>query len=421
MRALLSDSVAMVRYAPHVWRLELLWQGTVLDVVTLPMARKGRSARLTLRTGETLRARTTAEGELIVDSGDEPIVLAAGVVLELPGGHSIVATEDLPAAHAGRLAGFDSTFFHATMIGLAVQTCVVALLILSPSSRFDTEAGAGTVGTYPRLLIAPGGTAPQRGAPSLSAIGRPPHEGERRELVSTPGTPPPVRGAQQHSLQQALDDVRRMLRLGSGGVEMREAVGELVKPPAAAPERGAGVGGLSPRDPARDGAGNGLVGPGTSRMDALLDKRMQDLESKSRQTLPPHVDQQIIPVELVDIPEAHVTLAAGEQLDPLVKEQLMKLMRERHNAVRHCYEGWGLSADPGRAGRLILELTLRPDGAVENPVVTVDPSGLRRVGECVQEAAQEWRLGDGLVAAGTRLSFPFTLQPRRNISAHRTE
>lgn len=422
MRPLLSESVHMTRPAPRVWRLALLWQGTVLDVVTFRDARPGRSARLTLRTGDAFAVRCTGEGDLVVTGRDgEPVLVQGGVVIELPAGHALIATEDIREATAGRLAGFDSTLFHAAMIGAAVQACMVSALVLAPSPQFDPEAGAGTVGEYRRLLIAPGGTAPQRGAPSLNAFGRPAEEGERKEPVRSAGRPPPARGGKRLTLEQALDEMRRVLRLGNDGVDMREAIGEIAMSAAAAPELGAGVGGLSPRDPAREGAGNGLVGPGESRVAELLAKRIQDVEKKSRQALPNRKEQPLMPVELVDIPEAHVTLADSDELDPEVKDHLMRQVRERHNAVRHCYESWGLTADPSRAGRLTLELTLRPDGKVENPLVTVDGKGLQLVGECVQAMAKDWFLGDGLVEENKRLSFPFILQPRKNISVHRSE
>lgn len=432
MRSVLSDSPYMTRAArpsrprpaapppapaSRVWRLALLWQGTVLDVVTVK-----RRATLKLRTGERLQARTV-NGELFVEIEDELIPVTVGTMIELAAGHALVATEDIPEATAGRLSGLDSTLFHATMIGAAVQACVVSALVLAPSPNFDSEAGAGVPGEYRRLLIAPGGTAPTKGPASLSAVGRLPEEGEKPELVATKGMRPPPRTGvgRQMTLEEALEEMRRVLRLGNEGIDLREAVGEMAMSTAAAPELGAGVGGLAPKDPVNGGVGNGLVGPGESQMTELLRRRIRENEKlPEKQKLANRDERQVpaFPVELVDIPEAHVTLAATTGLDPEVKEHLMMLVRERHNGIKHCYESNALVRDKTRAGRLTLELTLNPDGRVTDPVVNVDSPALRMVGECVQELAAHWYLSDRLVEEPTRLSFPFILQPRKEVKAH---
>ena len=120
---------------------------------------------------------------------------------------------------------------------------------------------------------------------------------------------------------------------------------------------------------------------------------------------------------LVDVPSAAVSddggLAAAPELDPVVREHLTRMIRTRHNVVRACYEAWGLAADAHRAGRLVLELTLRPDGRVEALSTITSTPSLDRVGSCIERAAAEWYLGDGLVDAPTRLAFPFNLQPRQ--------
>lgn len=407
------------RPAPHVWRLALLWQGTVLDVVSVK-----KRATLTLRTGEKLRAKTV-NGELFVDIGGEVIPVIPGTMVELIAGHALVATEDIPEATAGRLSGLDSTLFHATMIGAAVQACVVSALVLAPSPNFDSEAGAGVPGEYRHLLVAPGGMAPNKGPASLNALGRQPEEGEKRELIASKGQRPPRTSAsgRQMTLEEALDEMRRVLRLGNDGVELRQAVGEMAMSTAAAPELGAGVGGLSPKDPVADGAGNGLVGPGESQLSEILRRRIRENERlPEKAKLAKNVERgPTIPVEMVDIPEAHVTLAANNTLDPEVKEQLMMLVRERHNAIKHCYESNALVQDKTRAGRLTLELTLDPSGRVRDPIVNVDSPALRMVGECVQKMAGEWYLSDRLVDEPTRLSFPFILQPRKDVKVYQFE
>jgi hypothetical protein len=91
-------------------------------------------------------------------------------------------------------------------------------------------------------------------------------------------------------------------------------------------------------------------------------------------------------------------------------------VRQRHNAIRYCYESWGLTADAGRTGRVILEMTLLPNGRVQDAKASVDDNGLKLVGQCVERMASEWYLGDGLVSEPTRLAFPFVLKPSKEKS-----
>src|SRR5688572_2791929 len=135
-----------MRRSPSVWRLALLWQGTVLDVVSLSRTR----TTLELRTGDRLKARVVGDGVEITGPGIEAVLLQAGVLAELPAGHTVVATKALAEARVGRLSAVDSTLFHAAMIGAAVQACVVSALVLSPASALDPEPGAG-LGEYRRF------------------------------------------------------------------------------------------------------------------------------------------------------------------------------------------------------------------------------------------------------------------------------
>jgi len=121
----------------------------------------------------------------------------------------------------------------------------------------------------------------------------------------------------------------------------------------------------------------------------------------------------MFPVQMQEVPDADVAGAridADPELDPIVREHLTRTVRARHNVIRACYEAWGLAADARRSGRLVLELTLQPDGHVTD-VTTQTNDELRRVGDCVVRAAADWYLGD-VVEQPTRLAFPFVLQPR---------
>lgn len=410
----LSDSSRMPRLSHDVWRLALLWQGTVLDVVTV----KKRRATLRLRTGEALRARVTGGHIEIMGVDGGPIVVEAGALVELPAGHAVVATRALPEANAGSLPTFDGTLFHAAMVGAALQACVVSALVLAPHPQLDPEAGGGVKGDLRRLLVM-GGTAPVRGAAEVAAIGHLPEEAERLEVARKLGATSAVaRGTKGGpTVEQLLDEMRRALNVGNDGVELRDALGEMAQATARAPDLGAGLGGLVPKDPATTGAGNGLVGVGESRLAEILKERVE--QAKRDHRLAPRLERAPIPVQLVDVPEAHVTtVSLAEALDPAVKKHLSTEVRERHGTVRYCYESWGLAGNPSRTGRLVLELTLLPNGRVADPSVKVDNAGLALVGECVEKMAADWYLGDGLVDEPRRLSFPFVLQPARDVKVY---
>lgn len=406
----LSQSSLMPRSPSRsTWRIALLWQGTVLDVVTLQQ----RRGTLRLRTGEMLKVRIV--DNLVELTGDDgrTIRAEAGTLVDLPAGHGVVATRALAEPRAGGLHAMDSTLFHAAMIGAAVQACVVSALVLSPTTTLDREAGAGLKTEWRRMLLAPGGTAPQTGRASLNAVGRRPEEAERDQVVRSAGRRPARRAGKGMTAEQALDEMSRVLHLGNDGVELKETLGELAQTKAAAPVLGAGLGGLVPRDPTTAGPGNGQIGAGESRFRDLL-RQQRD---KAPVVADIRVERPIIPVQVVDVPQARVTLEPGEDLDPVVKDQLIHAVRQRHNAVRHCYESWGLAADVRSSGRLVLEMTLQPDGRVTDPRVKVEGDGLRLVGECVERMASEWYLGDGLVDVPQRLSFPFLLRPQKDSGA----
>ncbi len=404
----------MPRVPRDVWRLALLWHGTVLDVVTV----SSRRARLELRTGERLSARAARGHVEITGLGPAPLLVEPDVLVELPAGHALVASRAPPEANAGRLSAFDGTLFHAAMVGAAVQACVVSALVLAPRPQLDPEAGGSVRGDLRRLLVS-GGTAPHVGPAVVAATGHAPEEAERVELVRAKGQPSaPARGTKGGpTVEQLLDEMRRALNIGNDGVELKDALGEMAQATARAPELGAGLGGLVPVEPAAVGAGNGAVGVGESRLAEILRERVEKAKRDDR--LAPRTERAPIPVRLIDVPEALVTtVAVVEALDDAVKKHLTTEVRERHGSVRYCYESWGLAGNPTRAGRLVLELTLLPNGRVADPQVTVEGAGLTMVGQCVERMAADWYLGDGLVDEPKRLSFPFVLQPARDVKVY---
>ena len=394
-----------------VWRLSLLWQGSVLDTVSM----KGRSGSLQLRTGEKLKARVVdVDGEERLELlGDRLlVVLAPGQFCTLPAGHVLHADVDAAAARVPAPLSIDSTLLHSTMIGVALQVCVVSALWLAPLDN-PSDVGAGVASDARRWLSLPGGTARTVGRAVFSATGRKPDEAERSVPAKKKGAPLPQRPGKGPSLDQTLEAMKRALHPGDGG-DLRESLGELSRAFARAPVLGNGNGGLSPRDPVDTGPGSGVVGAGTTvALDDLLRRRVEQADEKLRALKRP--TRPVFPVTMTDVPDAAVDSArldADPELDPVVRDHLSRMIRGRHNVIRGCYESWGLSADARRSGRLVLELTLRPDGHVEALSTSLSTPQLRLVGECVVRAASEWYLGDGLVEAPTRLAFPFVLQPR---------
>ncbi len=409
-----------------VWRVSLLWQGTVLDTATIKSV-PGKPARtIRLRTGEVLRARVVADaagdacGALELRGDGVLVTLTPGqlCVLSPPttagpvghAGHMLHADVDDGAAAAPSSGGVDSTMLHATMIGVALQVCVLSALWLAPVGN-PSDSGAGVPSEARRWLSLPGGTARAVGKPTFSATGRKADEAEKVEARKRRGAGLPRKPGKGPSLEQTLEAMKRALHPGEDG-DLRETLGQLTMAVARAPQLGAGVGGLSPRDPVDTGPGSGVIGAGTTvALDDLLRRRVTDTDQKAT----PTPRRTTYPVTLQEVPVAAVDGAridADPELDPVVRDHLTRTIRSRHNVIRGCYEAWGLAADARRSGRLVLELTLLPNGRVENLTAETSSAELRMVGDCVVRAATEWYLGDGLVQAPTRLSFPFVLQPR---------
>lgn len=402
----------MTKAPPPVWRVSLLWQGTVLDTASV----RGKSSTLTLRTGEAIKARVLPERDgaaaALELSGPRLLVtLSAGQFCVLPAGHVLHADVDGGVAVARGDGGVDSTLLHSTMIGVALQVCVVSALWLAPVSS-SSDTGAGIPSEAKRLLSLPGGTASVVGRASFAARGRKPDEAEKIEPLKKKGAPLPQRAGRMPSLEQTLEAMKAALHPGDAG-ELRESLGQIARTEARAPQLGAGVGGLSPKDPVDTGPGAGVIGAGTNvALTDLIRRRVDETEKRTptTTTTPPTT----FPVTMQEVPDAAVDAAridADPELDPLVREHLTRAIRSRHNVIRGCYSAWGLAADARRSGRLVVELTLLPDGHVSEIEATTSTTELRMVADCVVRAASEWYLGDGLVTKPTRLAFPFVLQP----------
>jgi hypothetical protein len=404
------------RGSRSVWRIAVLWQGTVLDVVTLD-----RSRTFELRTGERITARVK-RGVLVVDGVGE---VDDGEMVELSGGSALVATNDVPEANAGALSAVDGTLFHAAMIGAAVQACVVSALVLAPAPSFDSEPGAGLPGEWRRALVAPGGTAPLVGAPMLSAVGRKPDEMELPDPVRKKGpAPKPSPVGKQLTVEEQLAEMNRVLHLGDNGTAMKDALGDLARAVAHAPVAGADVGGLAPKDPVETNDGNGLIGVGKSQLAELIHRRIEENDKKLQKLFVKPSPRAPIEAKLAEMaPAVFTAISNGEALDPAAldpgaKDEVRHAVQKREMAVQACYESRGLASDRTREGRLELRFTLLPSGRIQNVVAQVDNAALRAVADCVRDAVADWYLGDGLVEEPTQIHFPFILKPKQDVSAY---
>lgn len=414
----------MASHRHTAWRLSLRWHGAVLDTATVA-GPHDTTRTITLRTGDRFDVTVvddldtgSAEGDrhggaVVVAGAKVRAVLRAGQRLELPAGHELVATiEPAPAAALRDSLAIDSTLLHATMIAFAAVTVVVSAFWFAPVDVVG-DPGGGIPADARRWLSLSGGTAPTVGRPSVDVGGRVVDLGERVDVLRREGTTnavPDVKAPPRPSLDRTLAAMQQALQRGSDGDTDRDPIGTLSRAVAAAPVLGAGVGGLSPRDPVDNGVGSGVIGAGDALRQQALRRREQ---AEAERALPARTWSS---TPNADVPDAAVDddggLAAKPELDPLVREHLTRMIRVRHNVVRACYEAWGLARDAHRAGRIVLELTLRPDGRVEQLSTMTSTPELERVGHCIERAAGEWYLGDGLVDAPTRLAFPFNLQPR---------
>ena len=260
-----------------------------MDVVTIE-----RSGPHRLSTGDIARRK----GDTLVVDGVG--VVEDGETVDLPGGAALLATKTYPEAKAGLLAGFDSTLFHAAMVGAAVQACVVSALVLAPAPAFDTEPGAGMPGEWRRLLVSPGGTAPTVGTPALDIVGRRPDDGERPEPAHAVGhAPPPAPRGKPMNVNEVLAEMSRVLHLGNDGTELKDAIGDIAQSAARAPVAGADLGGLAPKDPVEQGDGNGLIGAGLSSVQEVLHRRIAENEKKARKALSTAAPRPAIPVQLL--------------------------------------------------------------------------------------------------------------------------
>ncbi len=341
--------------------------------------------------------------------------LHPGESVDLPSGVRVLAACDVVPPTSSPPLFVDATFLHASMVSVSLVVCMVSALWFAPLEGL-VSGGAGLPTEAHRWLSLPGGTARRQSTAVWSAQGRPPVVAERPlHAAATHNRSRPRRGAEPsvNALVAALKEGLPGTVTNDTHQDARDVVGDVVRALAAAPVMGAGVGGLSPRDLVDTGRGNGLIDVANApwqRRKTIADP----VELPPSLSTPPVPSAPTFPVRLVDVPPGAVdpeSLAATPALDPEAREHLMAAVAARSNVLRGCYEAWGLASGRLRSGRVVVELTLRPNGYVTD-IATTSTEELLRVAQCVTRGAADWYLGDGLVDRETRLSFPFILRPR---------
>lgn len=401
-----------------VLRLTVLWADAVVDSFAVGTE---QASSHELRGGGSLRAEWDPELRVLVLTLDGDLVEVPPGGETALGGFVVRCHYDARCPPAARPLFFDGRWLHALVIAAAFQVCVVSSLLLTPAPITDPEPGAGlTMADLHRFLAVPAGGAPTEGTATFAPVGEKPDEAERIEHER-----PPLRVARRDvptvtwstTPSYLADSIETLLGDETGTSDLARTLGEDALATARSEQASAGVGGLlSPRPLVEPGAGNGTVGIGTSQIGKVLEKNDVRLEKKNLRTKKPRpernvtdVKQAVFPVQQAAVPEGDVSI------DPVVKDFLATRVREHKNSIRYCYETFGLAAHPNRSGRLVLELTLLPDGHVRDVDARVDDPALEAVARCTEQQASQWYLGDVLPEEPRRLSFPFRLKPRPKV------
>jgi len=373
--------------------------------------------RAVLPSGEQILVARRQGALFLTIGARDALPLLVDQPIDLVDGLTLIATGEATAQRARTPFELDARLFQAGLLAAAFQVCLVSALLLAPRPIDDGDGGGGLpLKTLARLVRVSGGAAPDKGA-ELQVNGRPAHEAER------PTTPVATRGARSRrapveptkSLAEAIAALERQVHRGSPVGELKETLGDLARSTARAPEKAAGIGGLlRPLILPDRGFGSGELGDGLARLKRILTSEARSERMARLEPLPPRAtpEREVVVEETTDDALPEVALSTEDALDLVVKDHLAEAVRRRQNAVRACYEAFGLAKDAERSGRVVVTFTLNPDGTVADPEVTADDDGFDAVTRCLTERVTEWFLGEGLVDEPVRLAFPFVLTPR---------
>jgi len=96
--------------------------------------------------------------------------------------------------------------------------------------------------------------------------------------------------------------------------------------------------------------------------------------------------------------------------DQIDKEAIRRIVRSRHNEVRHCYNQ-ALTRDPNLQGRLEVTFTIGPTGTVPVAAISANTLGDREIGSCVAAAVRRWRFPRPATGGTAMVTYPFSFSP----------
>lgn len=105
-----------------------------------------------------------------------------------------------------------------------------------------------------------------------------------------------------------------------------------------------------------------------------------------------------------------VTIEVVFPLGALDKDVIRRVVRAHLSEVRACYEA-GLAKDPTIKGRVSIQFTIAPTGAVAGAVVHESEMGDAQVGRCIAGAVESWRFPEPEGGGNVTVTYPFALTP----------
>lgn len=92
------------------------------------------------------------------------------------------------------------------------------------------------------------------------------------------------------------------------------------------------------------------------------------------------------------------------------KEIIRRIMRRHVNEVKFCYEK-GLSRNPALQGRVLVQFTIGPAGAVLSSAVQSSTLGDAEVEQCIAGAVRRWEFPRPAGGGSVIVTYPFVLRP----------
>ena len=100
--------------------------------------------------------------------------------------------------------------------------------------------------------------------------------------------------------------------------------------------------------------------------------------------------------------------AAAQPIKALEPHEIRQTIVRQLPRVRACYERT-LKAEPSLSGRLLLSMSVKPSGEVQNARISDDGIGSETLAQCVENAVSSWSFPRGTETV--RVDYPVTLKP----------